>query len=349
MAAELGLDESTDMLGFTVTHTVDSNRRRLLAVTYTWAVSFEARTSLAASGHEDTESWVSDMTGHMTSDEFSSALSTGVGVDLVVDVDSVVAVRITRSPTPVPSEEYIVEAGSSSAATNFWFIVSGAVCILGLGVCVAWHNMRIGKLKVPFAKPALQTSHVKHMFINELLGKEDKQRVQASIMESGEVQIDPAIATQRQDTPTASRFYGDVHEMNSMTDLANKTTHAIGSTVQLRPIDSSTTVSTAETDLADAEASARRAEARLAASETEERRLAAESKEHRLKTNRNLRQDSSLSLHERRLVMLQDSNLQSLAGSLPLGRAISRSTQLICSLRPLDLHHSLLARYCLIV
>jgi hypothetical protein len=135
-------------------------------------------------------------------------------------------------------------------------------------------------------------------------------------MEAGEAQIDPAVVTRREDTPNVSRFYGDVHQMSSMTDLANKITHAVGSTVQLRPIDSSTTISTAESDLGDAEASARRAETRLAASEAEERRLAAESKKHRLKTSRNLRQDSSLSLHERRLTMLQDSSLQSLADQI---------------------------------
>jgi hypothetical protein len=320
MAEQLSLDENTQMKYFSVTATRNDRRRRgLLGTSYTWDVSFEAMMSLEASGHKDTDAWSAAMADTITSPSFSGMLSGALGIELEVDADSLTMSRVTRNPTPAPSEVYVVRTETSAASVAIWFIASGGVCSLAFGVCLLIWRRRKGQLKLPapLEEKSLETSHMKHIFIDELLGNENGREQQQHPEAKVEKSQDDSNSEEDSD---GDSFYGAAHHMSSMTDLADgrhlskKTIKLplqlrVGDPVKLRPIDQCMTIAHADTKLAEVNASLRRTEAKLEISEAEEERLRQARSEHRIKTSRDLRVNSDITVHKRRLSMLQDPRL----------------------------------------
>jgi hypothetical protein len=152
IASALGVDEG-NLKGFTVvssltgrlSNTLLRQRRDLLAI-YTWTASFDLIVSLAATTSSSSSDLVSSVATALTDPSFVSDISDELGA--VVDITTVVVVRITRQPTAAPTTPPTAKpvpagsiGGTSTGDANSTGAKEAASPVIGiviglLGACV---------------------------------------------------------------------------------------------------------------------------------------------------------------------------------------------------------------------
>ena len=102
IVSELGVAPST-VKDFAVSSSITGRRRRRLLATYTWVTTFEVAQPLSESGAASPTAFAASVTTTLTAPSFATAVAASVGA--TVDTTSIVAVVMTRHPSPVPTPQ----------------------------------------------------------------------------------------------------------------------------------------------------------------------------------------------------------------------------------------------------
>ena len=97
-----------------------SRRRSLLSTTYSWDVTFDVVSSLAASGYSSATAYASAISSTLIGSDFSTTAASNLGVAVTVDTSSVTTTIATRNPSRAPTNRptYISSTDQSSTSAG---------------------------------------------------------------------------------------------------------------------------------------------------------------------------------------------------------------------------------------